>query len=61
MARTPARGKKGGGSDMQLSFKLDKEKVEAIQRCLKKGKLTIKLSSIDAIKGGRANSVYIYD
>jgi hypothetical protein len=45
---------------LKLDFKLDKSKVEAIQNCLKKGKLTITVSKIDALGGRNANS-YLYD
>ena len=45
---------------LKLDFKLDKNKVEAIQNCLKKGKLTITVSKIDALSGRNANS-YLYD
>lgn len=45
---------------LKLDFKLDKNKVEAIQNCLKKGKLTITVSKIDALGGRNANS-YLYD
>jgi hypothetical protein len=47
-----------GGLDLQ--FKLDSSKIAAIQNCLKKGKLTISVSKIDAL-GGRSSNSYNYD
>jgi hypothetical protein len=44
---------------MKLSFKLDAKKIEQIQRCLKKGRLTITVSKVGA--GGRAENGYLYD
>ncbi len=55
----------GGGptkkSGLSLSLPLDEEKVAAIQRCLKKGHLTISVSSVEALKGVRAGDGYKYD
>jgi hypothetical protein len=44
-----------------LSLPLDEVKVAAIQKCLKKGALTIKVASVDALKGARGAEGYIYD
>jgi len=62
MARKSRATKRSGSSqDIRLSFTLDKDKIEAIQQCLKKGKLTITVSSIAALQAGRARAPYIYD
>jgi hypothetical protein len=50
---------KAGPPLMKLSFKLDAKKIEQIQRCLKKGRLTITVSKVDP--GGRAGNGYLYD
>ncbi len=48
-------------STFRMTLGLDAEKIEAIQRCLKKGKLTITVTTAGAVKGGRARTAYIYD
>lgn len=58
MAKTPTRPAVRGDS-LKLSLKLDPEKVERIQRCLKKGKLTITVPRVDAIS--RGGNGYLYD
>jgi hypothetical protein len=45
---------------LELSLALDDKKVAAIQRCLAKGQLTIKLTRVDLLTG-RAGDPYIYD
>jgi hypothetical protein len=45
---------------MKLNFKLDQKKIEAIQNCLRKGKLTITVSNISKL-GIRGTDPYIYD
>ena len=54
-----SKTKRGDPSPMKLSFKLDPKKIEQIQRCLKKGRLTITVSKIDDL--GRAGNGYNYD
>jgi hypothetical protein len=44
---------------MKLSLKLDPKKVERIQQCLKKGKLTISFSQVANI--ARGENGYQYD
>jgi len=46
---------------LKLSFPVGKEKIAAIQRCLSKGQLTITISKVELLKGGRAKNGYIYD
>jgi hypothetical protein len=46
---------------LKLSFPLGKEKIAAIQRCLAKGQLTITISQVELLKGGRAKNGYAYD
>lgn len=48
-------------SKIQLSFPVDKKRIEEIQKCLKKGKLSITISKVAAQKAGRAREGYIYD
>jgi hypothetical protein len=52
--------RKAAPAGLKLEFKLDKNKIDAIQSCLKKGKLTITVSKIDAL-GGRSSNSYLYD
>jgi hypothetical protein len=56
--KASSRSATAGG--LQLNFKLDKKKLADIEACLKRGKLTITVSKIDALGGRNANS-YIYD
>jgi anti-sigma28 factor (negative regulator of flagellin synthesis) len=47
---------------LTLSLPLDEQKVAAIQKCLKKGRLTISVSSIETLKPRiRADDGYKYD
>jgi len=48
-------------AQLALSLPLDEAKVAAIQKCIKKGTLTIKVSSLEGLKGPRAAESYIYD
>lgn len=52
--------RKGAAPLMKLSFKLDPKKIEQIQRCIKKGRLTITVSKVD-MSSGRPTNGYIYD
>lgn len=45
----------------EMSFELDDEKIQAIKRCLEKGKLTITMTKLDLLQGGRAGDPYLYD
>jgi hypothetical protein len=54
-----ATKKRGSAAEMKLSFTLDPKRIEQIQRCLKKGRLTITVSKVSA--AGRAVNAYIYD
>ena len=58
-ARKPSRRAAAAPGSMKLSFALDPKKVEQIQRCLKKGRLTITVSKVSAL--GRADNGYLYD
>ena len=55
-----ASSRRAAAGGLRLDFKLDKKKLADIQNCLKRGKLTITVSKIDALGGRNANS-YIYD
>ena len=44
---------------MKMSFTLTPDKIEQIQRCIKKGRLTITVSKVSAL--GRADNGYLYD
>jgi hypothetical protein len=57
--KTAARARKG--STIKMTLAVDPQKLEAIQRCLKKGKLTITMSTADILKAGRAENGYLYD
>jgi len=46
---------------IQFSLPLDEAKVAAIQKCLKKGVLTVKVASVETLKGGRGTDGYTYD
>jgi hypothetical protein len=52
------RGSKTGGQ-LKISLKLNPKRIEQIQRCLKKGRLTITVSRVSSI--GRADNGYLYD
>jgi len=52
--------RKGAPPLMKLSFKLDQKKIDQIQRCLKKGRLTITVSKVD-LSSGRPTNGYLYD
>jgi hypothetical protein len=45
---------------LKLSAPLDQAKIAAIQRCLKKGQLTITLSRVD-LASGRLGDGWLYD
>jgi hypothetical protein len=61
MATTPKPPKKRSTPELKLSFDLDDERVAEIQRCLKKGKLTITISSLEKLGADRATNGYLYD
>lgn len=46
---------------LTLNLPLDEAKVAAIQKCIKKGTLSITVASIEALKTGRADDGYKYD
>jgi hypothetical protein len=56
--KAKGRAVRGGGA-LKLSLKLDPEKIKRIQQCLKKGKLTITVSSVAALS--RGENGYLYD
>jgi hypothetical protein len=58
-ARKPSKRAAAAPGGMKLSLKLDPQKIEQIQRCLKKGRLTITVSKVSAL--GRAENGYLYD
>ncbi|HWA60630.1 MAG TPA: hypothetical protein VG939_04610 [Caulobacteraceae bacterium] len=63
MARKPTTPKitlKGELPELQLDMPLDKEKIEAIHRCLANGHLTIKMTKVD-LAGGKLNASWLYD
>ena len=45
---------------MQLDMPLDARKIEAIQKCLEKGHLTITVSEVD-LASGRIGEAWLYD
>jgi anti-sigma28 factor (negative regulator of flagellin synthesis) len=45
----------------ELKFHLDDKKIEQIKKCLEKGTLSITVSKIDLLQGGRAVDPYVYD
>jgi hypothetical protein len=51
--------KRGITPELKLSFKLDAKKIAQIQRCLKKGKLTITVAKVS--RPARGSVAYIYD
>ena len=59
MAKTAKRRPAASPGTMKLSLKLDPTKVERIQQCLKKGKLTISFSRVSNI--ARGENGYQYD
>jgi hypothetical protein len=59
MAKSPKSSRAGGTGQLKLTLKLDDKKIEQIQRCLKKGQLTITVTKVSAI--GRAENGYLYD
>jgi hypothetical protein len=48
-----------GSSQMKLSLKLDEAKIAQIQKCLKKGKLTITVANVATL--ARGGNGYLYD
>jgi hypothetical protein len=52
---------KFGENEVELRFKIDKAKAEAIRSCLEKGELRISISEADIRKGGRFQASYLYD
>jgi hypothetical protein len=46
---------------LEFEFNLDQARIAEIQRCLAKGKLTITMSRIDIVEGGRLADGYNYD
>jgi hypothetical protein len=59
MAKTPKRRTASSPGTLKLALKLDPAKVERIQQCLKKGKLTITFSRVSNI--ARGENGYQYD
>jgi hypothetical protein len=65
MAKKAKKAKKAGsrgagkGHEMKLALALDAKKIAAIQNCLKKGRLTISISSVSAL--GKGANGYLYD
>jgi hypothetical protein len=45
---------------LKLSMPLDEKKIAAIQKCLKKGQLTITVSKVD-LGAGRIGDAWLYD
>jgi anti-sigma28 factor (negative regulator of flagellin synthesis) len=45
---------------MQMSMPLDDKRIAAIQRCIKKGTLTVTLSKVD-LSGGKLGGPWLYD
>jgi hypothetical protein len=56
------RAKKAAVTVPKLSIKLplDAEKINAIQRCIKKGNLSITISKVN-LAGGKLGDGYLYD
>lgn len=46
---------------MAMEFHLTPEKTAAIRRCLDRGRLTITVSKVDLVQGGRLFGGYEYD
>lgn len=44
-----------------LNLPLDEAKIAAIQKCIKKGTLTISVASVESLKSIRADDGYKYD
>jgi hypothetical protein len=59
MAKTTKRAKTSSPGSLKFSLKLDPTKVDRIQQCLKKGKLTITISRVSNIAKGENG--YQYD
>ncbi len=51
---------KGAIPQLKLNMPLDDKKIAAIQRCLKKGTLSITVSKVD-LANGRIGSAWLYD
>jgi hypothetical protein len=54
-----ASGGAGKGHEMKLALALDAKKIAAIQNCIKKGRLTISISSVKGL--GKGANGYLYD
>jgi hypothetical protein len=59
MAKKQKVTKQAATSQMKLALKLDPEKIAQIQKCLKKGKLTITVSNVATL--ARGGNGYLYD
>ena len=49
------------GRVTELKLELDDEKVAAIQACLAKGQLTIRMNDVDLTRSGKLSAPYLYD
>lgn len=49
------------GHKVEMTFNLDKEKIEQIHRCLKNGKLTLTINKANLLESGRFQNGYLYD
>lgn len=46
---------------VEMTFHLDKEKIEQIHKCLQNGKLTLTVHKANLLESGRFSSGYLYD
>jgi hypothetical protein len=53
-------GVRGVIPKLSLDMPLDADKIKAIQRCIKKGKLTITVSKVD-LGAGKVGDSWLYD
>jgi hypothetical protein len=53
-------GARGVIPKLSLNIPLDAEQIEAIQRCIKKGKLNIRISKVD-LAAGKVGEAWLYD
>ena len=58
--RKPKISLKGAIGEMTLDMPLDAKKIQAIQRCIKKGNLKITVKKVDLARG-RLGDAWIYD
>lgn len=59
-AKKPKKATTAAASKVKLDFALDPARVEAIKKCLAKGKLTLTVSKVN-LTAGRIRDPWLYD